>query len=161
MTPEDFKKLFDQHFDPLRNYVYYRSGDKELATDIAQECFMRLWEKKNHQGMDQPIGLLYKIAGNLFISKYRHTRVEKDFALSRTNHDHSVSPEEELNYKELNARYQTALKTMADNLRVVFLMSRMDELKNREIADRLRLSVKAVEKRMTAALKYLRTELTE
>jgi RNA polymerase sigma-70 factor (ECF subfamily) len=160
VTPEEFKDLFDAHFDPLRNYVYYRSGDKELATDIAQECFLRLWEKQNHHVLQQQVGLLYKMAGNLFISKYRHSRVEKDFALTRSDNGHSLSPEEVLSYKELDACYQAALKTMPEKLRVVFLMSRQDELKNREIAERLRLSVKAVEKRMTAALKYLKAALS-
>ena len=160
MTKEFFKSLFDDHFDSLRNYLYYRSGDKDLATDIAQECFLKLWEK-------QPVGdsisvrrLLYKMGHDFFISHYRHSKIEKEFAFKQKySIETSCSPEEELNYLELEKKYGEALSQMPENYRVVFLMRRTDELKNREIADRLGLSVKAVEKRMNKALRFLKEAL--
>jgi RNA polymerase sigma-70 factor (ECF subfamily) len=160
VTKEFFKSLFDAHFDALRNYLYYRSGDKELATDLAQECFLKLWEK-------QPIGdsvtlkrLLFKIGNDLFISQYRHAKIERDFIFKQSNAGElSQSPEEEFNYSELEKRYNLALKEMPENYRVVFLMSRSEALKNREIAERLGLSIKAVEKRMSKALHYLKQVL--
>ena len=41
-----FKACFDQYFDLICNYIYYRSGDTELATDITREVFMKVWEKQ-------------------------------------------------------------------------------------------------------------------
>ncbi len=161
MTQQDFKTLFDRYFDPLRNYVFFRSGNKETATDIAQECFLRLWEKRDHQPVKKQVALLYKMAGDMFISHYRHLKVEQEFATNNPGINHAPSPEDELNYDELNIRYIQALEAMPQNLRVVFLMSREEDLKNREIAVRLGLGVKAVEKRMTGALKYLREALTD
>ena len=159
MKREDFKELFDEHFDPLRNYMYYRSGDQELATDIAQESFMKLWEKQLSKPPKELIGLLYKMAGDLFISKHRHQKVVQNFAMQVDSHQASHSPEDELRYKELKGQYEIALNALPDNQRIVFLMSRMDELKYQEIADRLQLSVKSIEKRMTQALKHLRKAL--
>lgn len=159
MTQEFFKHLFTDYFDPLRNFIYYRSGDKELATDIAQESFLRLWEKQPKEGSANLKGLLYKIASDLYISKYRHQKVEVKFALLNQSENFQHSPEDDMVYNQLNKRYQEALERMPENLRVVFLMSRMEDLKNREIAERLNLGLKAIEKRMTLALSYLRKSL--
>lgn len=159
MKREDFKKLFDDHFNPLRNYLYYRSGDQELATDIAQESFMRIWEKQLEKPNKELVGLLYKIAMDLFISKNRHQKVVQNFTMQDHTMELAQSPEEELTYRELKTRYETALLELPEGQRTVFLMSRMDELKYHEIADRLQLSVKSVEKRMTQALKHLKQAL--
>jgi RNA polymerase sigma-70 factor (ECF subfamily) len=69
-----------------------------------------------------------------------------------------VSPEEEMEYKELQQRYKKALAGLPEKQRVVFLMSRVDGLKYHEIADRLNISVKAVEKRMKNALDDLKSK---
>ncbi|MCG8580912.1 MAG: RNA polymerase sigma-70 factor [Bacteroidales bacterium] len=159
MKREHFKRLFNEHFDPLRNYIYYRCGDAELATDIAQDVFMKLWEKQLDKPPKELVGLLYKMAKDAFISKYRRSKTEKEFIARPPDNDESQSPDEELSYKELKQSYERALKEMPEIQREVFLMSRNEELKYHEIADRLELSIKAVEKRMTNALQFLRQAL--
>jgi len=158
LTQEEFKELFDAHFDAIRNYVYYRSGDPELATDIAQDTFMRLWEKKYLVKPDNIKGLLYKMAGDLFVSSYRRHKLAVNFSIKQhhQSRNQEESPEAQLQYKELEKRYETALRRMPEKQRTVFLMSRMDELKYHEIAANLGLSVKAVEKRMKNALAFLK-----
>jgi len=105
-------------------------------------------------------GLLSKMGHDLFISNFRHAKVVEDFALNSSGESPvSQSPYDEMQYHELEYQYQSALKTMPDKLRVVFLMSRAEDLKNREIAERLGISVKAVEKRMTKALDILKKAL--
>ncbi|MPQ48704.1 sigma-70 family RNA polymerase sigma factor [Marinifilum sp. N1E240] len=159
MTREEFKILFDNHFDSIRNYIYYRSGDEELATDIAQESFMKVWEK-NIPFDEKPVrSLLYKIASDIFISKYRRDKVAQKYLAKLEPSVDNHSPEKQLQYQELKGTYESALANLSEKQRVVFLMSRNEGLKYQEIADRLELSVKAVEKRMTYALSYLRNAL--
>lgn len=69
------------------------------------------------------------------------------------------SPEDQIRFLELQKNYNIALKNLPEKQRIVFLMSRIDELKYYEIANRLGISVKAVEKRMKNALEYLRKVL--
>lgn len=120
---------------------------------------MKLWEKRPNKPPDELIGLLYKMAKDTFISKYRHQQTELAFVAQASNNNTSLSPEEEMNYTELKRAYEQALKQMPDTQREVFLMSRMEELKYHEIAERLTLSVKAVEKRMSKAILFLREAL--
>ena len=159
LTQEEFKILFDNHFDSIRNYIYYRSGDEELATDIAQESFMKVWEKDIPFNEKPVRSLLYKIASDIFISKYRRDKVAQKYLAKLEPSVDNHSPEKQLQYQELKGTYESALANLSEKQRVVFLMSRNEGLKYQEIADRLELSVKAVEKRMTYALSYLRNAL--
>ena len=159
MTKEQFKTLFDLYFDDIRRYLYYRSGDEDLSTDLAQDTFMRIWEKELQLLPGKDTALLYKIAGDLFVSHTRREKLKKE-APDRIRFEQSGrTPEEELQFLELQERYEKALIKLPESQRVVFLMSRMEELTYPEIAARLSLSVKAVEKRMTGALSRLRKEI--
>ena len=159
MTREEFKILFDEYFDSIRSYIYYRCGDAELATDIAQEVFLQVWEKQFDTQGGKIRSLLYKIAGDLFISKLRRKEIEKSYINTIELDYLTDSPEELTKLKELTDRYETALARLPDKQRVVFLMSRNEGLKYAEIADRLNISVKAVEKRMNKTLAFLREAL--
>jgi RNA polymerase sigma-70 factor (ECF subfamily) len=159
LTKEEFKYLFDSYFDSVRSYLFYRGAEKELASDLAQDVFLRLWEKQIDVDSKTAIRLLYKMAGDMFISKYRRDKLENNYMNSLNNDRDDVSPEDQLRYKELNSNYTKALATLSEKQRTVFLMARMEGLKYHEIAGRLNLSVKAIEKRMSITLAYLKKVL--
>ena len=161
LKKEDFKLLFNSYFEDVRRYALYRSGDEDIATDIAQETFMRIWEKQMEIDPQRIKGLLFKIAGDLFISQYRRKQVAANFFNTFQPSNKSLTPEDEINFQELKNAYDAALKTMPEKQRTVFLMNRIDELKYKEIADQLGLSVKAIEKRMSQALEHLKTHLKD
>jgi RNA polymerase sigma-70 factor (family 1) len=161
LKKEEFKILFETYFEDVRRYILYRSGNDEMATDIAQDTFLRIWEMQLTIDYKKVKGLLFKIAGDLFISNYRREQVAYNFFNTFQPNNKSISPEDELNFQELKIAYDTALKTMPEKQRTVFLMNRIDELKYKEIADQLGLSVKAIEKRMSQALDHLKTHLKD
>jgi RNA polymerase sigma factor (sigma-70 family) len=159
LTTEEFRTLFEKYFDEIRRYIYYRGGDADLAEDIAQQTFLKVWEKQQIILPGQQRALLYKIAGDEFVTHFRKTKVEEAFRNNFTLHLTSAPPDEEMEYRETAEKYEKALKQMKENQRVVFLMSRKEELKYHEIAARLNISQKAVEKRMKGALEILKKEL--
>lgn len=159
MTEKDFKYCFDNFFDSIRNFIYYKCGDQELATDIAQESFMKLWDKGFEFQETQTKGLLYKMASDLFVSHLRKNKVAEKYIGSLSFNLNTNSTEETLQFEELKKDYENALTNMDENKRTVFLMSRMEGLSYKEIAERLGLSVKAIEKRMSLALSELKQSL--
>lgn len=161
MTRPEFKKLFNTYFDVVQNYIYYRSGNSDLATDIAQETFLRVWEKQLIIEDKKTKALLFKIAGDMFISSYRKEKTVLEFKLNTKPELNDQSPEDKMQFKELKRNYEQALAKLPEKQRIVFLMSRMDQMKYHEIADALGLSVKAVEKRMKHALDYLKLVIRE
>lgn len=159
MTQQEFKNLFEMHFAQIRNYVFFRSGNTEVATDIAQETFLKIWEKRNRIQPDTTKGLLYKIANDLFISHYRKEKRSFEFFKHYEFDSVSNSPEEQMAFEQLKTNYKKALDRMPEKERTVFLMSRVENLKYTEIAEMVNISVKGVEKRMKKALGFLRVNL--
>ncbi len=159
MTKEEFKNIFNLNFDTVRNYIYYRCGDAELATDVAQDAFLKLWEKQMKYEKGNIKGLLFKISSDIFISLYRKQKTAMNFHLRSKPQIQHQTPEEIMQFEELQESYNLALRSMPEKQRVVFLMHRLDGLKYYEIAESLDLSVKAIEKRMTLAISFLRKNI--
>lgn len=122
---------------------------------------MRLWEKQITIDPKTVKSLLFKIANDFFISRYRKEKIAFQFFNTFKPDEQSLSPEENVGYEELVKAYERSLESMPEKQRVVFLMNRIDEKKYREIAVELGLSVKAVEKRMNLALTHLKENLKE
>ncbi len=149
------------HFAAVRNYVFYRSGNTDVATDIAQETFLKIWEKEKLVKPEKVKGLLFKIAGDLFISHYRREKQSFHFFQHFVFNTEEENPEEIFAFGQLKENYENALRKMPEKQRTVFLLSRAENLKYSEIAEMLGISVKAVEKRMKGALDLLRQVLNE
>lgn len=161
MTQQEFKVLFEKHFADVRKSVFYRSGDADVATDIAQETFLKIWEKQSSIQPEKVKGLLFKIAGDLYISHYRKEKRSFKFFNSFIFENETQSPEEEMAFNQLKENYSISLEKMNEKQRTVFLLSRAENMKYAEIAEMLGISVKAVEKRMKNALEQLRNLLKQ
>jgi len=156
MTLVEFKQIFDTYHTAIKNYLYYKSGDIDLAEDLTQDVFMKVWDKRTDINSETVKSLLYTIAGNMLLNKYRHDKVVLSFTERNKDQYNEQSPEYALEEKEFKQQLEDTLSAMSEKQRDVFLMNRIDELTYKEIAERLELSVKAVEKRMHGALVYLR-----
>jgi RNA polymerase sigma-70 factor (ECF subfamily) len=156
LTREDFKYLFDQKFDSIRSFIFYKCSDEEMASDIAQDVFTKIWEKGIYLHPDRDKNLLYKMASDAFISKIRRKKTELNFVNSITIENSELTGEDNLKYQDLKHQYSKALSDMTRQQREAFLMSRSQGLKYDEIAKSLNISVKAVEKRISNSLALLK-----
>jgi RNA polymerase sigma-70 factor (ECF subfamily) len=159
VSEKEFKYCYDEYFDAIRSYIYYRSGDEELSSDLAQEVFLRLFEKDFEFIESKTKNLLYSIANQAFLMHLRGKKVSDRHLQSIELRYETEDPQQQLQYAELKKEYEKTLADMPEGQRVVFLMSRTEDLTYKEISERLELSVKAVEKRMSQALNLLRKKL--
>jgi len=156
-----FKALFDAYFAQVKNFVYYKTSSVEIAEDITQEAFVKVWENRHKVNPQTAKSYLYTIAGNLSINHLKKQTVVYKFLNSKINTTENETPLFILEEKEFDERLQKALSSLPEKQRVVFLMNRIDDLKYTEIAERLAISVKAVEKRMSNALKTLKETISQ
>lgn len=156
----NFRELFTQLATPLRNFLYYKCMDLDRAEDLMQEALVRLWENCAKVEFGKAKSFLYTVGQRLLIDQVRRQKTEWAFVerqSDRTDND----PAFELLHDEFGRRLQDAITALPDTQREAFLMNRIDQLSYAEIADRLGISVKAVEKRMHLALLFLKEKVEE
>ena len=160
MTAKDFKMIYDAHFDDLRRYLIYRSGNQDLSGDIAQNVFMKVWTKKIEIASGNIKSLLFKMATDEFISHIRRKKVEKEYTKSI---DLRLIRESDNNDDLLEKKvlFQKALNQLPEKQKTALLMNKMQGLTYKEIAEVLNLSQKAIEKRIGLALKALKQNLNQ
>jgi RNA polymerase sigma-70 factor (family 1) len=155
----EFDQIFMEWYNPLRNSMYYKTGDMQAAEDLVQDTFLKIWEKKETINPETVKSLIYKIANNLFLNRIEHEKVSFRFVTEYSRNDLSNAPDFELEMKDFDRKLQNSLGELDEKSRSVFLMNRIDELTYARIAENLGLSVKAVEKRMSKAIAFLKDRL--
>lgn len=137
----------------LRNFLYYRTGSAEEAEDLMQDAFLKLWDNCASVTPEKAKPYVFRVAENLFFNKAAHRQVVLKFNRRQVKTTPlSESPQDIIEGQEFKVRLEQAISRLPDGAREVFLLSRMEGLKYREIAELLDISVKAVEKRMHRAL---------
>jgi RNA polymerase sigma-70 factor (ECF subfamily) len=154
-----FRSVFDQYYESIRSFAYYKTGDVELADDVVQEVFLKLWANRATVRDDTVKALLYTIATNTIKNHYKHQQVVYRFERQGRGDERADAADTNVRQEELNRQLQDALAAIPEKARDVFLMNRIEGLSYTEIAQRLNLSVKAIEKRMSEALAVLRSRI--
>ncbi|MEK9516767.1 MAG: sigma-70 family RNA polymerase sigma factor [Flavobacteriaceae bacterium] len=160
MTAKDFKMIYDAHFDDLRRYLIYRSGDQDLSGDIAQNVFMKVWTKKIEIASGNIKSLLFKMATDEFISHIRRKKVEKEYTKS-IDLRLIREPNNNDDLLEKKVLFQKALNQLPEKQKTALLMNKIQGLTHKEIAEILNLSQKAIEKRIRLAMETLKQNLNQ
>lgn len=155
-----FNNFYLEHVQHASNFAFYKCGDTDNALDLVQEAFSKIWENCSKIDFTKAKTYLFTTVNNLFLNAVKHNKVVLEYAkaapyIDKTNE----SPEYLLEEEEFKKKLQNAISLLTDGQREVFLLNRIDGMKYREIAELLDVSQKAVEKRMSGALKILREHI--
>jgi RNA polymerase sigma-70 factor (family 1) len=159
-----FEMLFKTYYQPLCRYATSYLKDADGAEEIVQAAFIGLWEKRKSITIETSLkSYLYRAIRNSCLNELKHEQVkQKYFANESLKGEAQSAPADHLAiHEELEDKIRAAIQTLPEQCRLIFTMSRFEELKYQEIADQLNLSVKTVENQMGKALKIMRVQLKE
>lgn len=155
-----FSAFFKSHAKSLRNFLFYKYGNKDQADDLTQEAFIKLWQNCAAVPIEKAKSYIYTIANNSSLNEIAHQKVVLEYEKNFTGFDKTnENPEFILEEEQFKNKLLTAIENLNETQRVAFLMHRIDGKKYSEIAEELNISVKAVEKRIHLALVELRKEI--
>ena len=151
---EIFTKLFAESREALHRYIRRFVGSSETAKEIVQEAFLRTYRQR--ESVTTLRAFLFSTARNLAANEYRHRRAMErgalgDFGDSRVKNEHE-SPETELLRDERNRLIQEAIDRLPPQCRAAFTLRVFHECSYKEVADRLGISAKTVEKHIARGL---------
>ena len=156
-----FQILFERYFSLFLTFSNNLLKDQANAEDVVQNVFIKIWvgrdkidENKNFKNY-----LLVSVRNEIyhhfrFAAKNQHDNLSTDII------DNEINIETNLSVRELEQRIRELVQKMPQRRREIFNMSRTEKLSNLEIARRLGLSVRTVEKHIELALSDLRKGLT-
>ena len=155
------QQLMARHWSRLHAYLDRLLLNADLAEDLVQETFVRVWtHRENWQADGSVQGLLFQIGRRLALDE-RKRLSRRLSAMTRIGADPGLSPppSDFLEHQELEAAVNRAVAALPERRRLAFLMARWEGLSHREIANALGISVQTVANQLTTALATLRTAL--
>ena len=155
------KELFEAHYEQVCAAIYRLIGNRATTEDLAQQVFIRLWEKRNTiEIVTSPGAYLHRMAINEALACLRS---KKNTPFSEITGSTPFAPQRDAGqsylYGELEEQIRQAVDALPPRCRAVFVLSRFEEKSYREIAQELGISKKTVEHQMGKALRVLREKL--
>jgi len=163
-----FELLFKRYYKPLCNHAVRFVYSKELAEDIVSEVFVNFWKKKHYENVNISYrAYLYQAVRNTI---YNHLKSEfgkkNNYGLyvdivGKDKELEFDTPQRILLFDELFNKIEKSVERFPPQCQKVFILSRFEGKKNREIADELNIKIKTVEAHMMKALSILKNSLTD
>jgi RNA polymerase sigma-70 factor (ECF subfamily) len=165
-----FKVLFLKYFYPLCLYAYQFIKDMSASEDVVQEVFYDTWKKRHEIDLNSSLKpYLYKATYNKSIDYLRHLQVKEeklqqpqDTTFADIYLKNSIEDQDEiLHLNEIIHEIAVCKAKLPPQCLRIYNLSREENLKNKEIAELLDITIKAVEKQLSKALKEIRLHLIQ
>ncbi len=166
-TAEIFNQLYQNYFDRLLFHALRFVDDKAEAEDIVADVFADLWYRLPSLDPDSGIAsYLYRAVSTRALNLLRHkniaaVRIETLEAINerRMEFIDKTNLDDTLNASEIESGIKSALAELPEKCREVFILSYINGLKSKEIAEAMDISVRTVEAHIYKALRILRERL--
>ena len=154
---QQIEELFTLHYRPLCLYAMHFVNDIDQSEDIVQDCFSIVWERLSSDKVqvENIKSYLFSMVRNKSLDYLQdEKRIDTDISIAELN-DELVQEEVE-ERSEMEARMWTAIDSLPERCRQIFLLNKRDGLKYKEIAEQLGLSVNTVDNQVSKALRLIR-----
>lgn len=159
-----FEQVFNQYYNIMVLYAARFMDTREEAEEIAQDVFVKFWEKCDTLAPDSSVkSYLYRSVHNSCLNAIKHEKVKDGYRqhvinFLETSYQDTI---EVYDPDIIRNRIHLEIDKLPPRCSEIFKLSRFEGLKYQEIADHLGISVKTVEVQMGKALKVLRENLDD
>jgi RNA polymerase sigma-70 factor (family 1) len=158
---QKYESLFINHYEALVRYANTMLSNVEESEDMVQSTYLELWKDRSKINFTEEVkAYLYKGVYFKCMNKFKHDKVHVKY-INRQSNQAEFTESDSLVENELQTKIDTAIDTLPEQCKKIFLMSRIDNKKYNEIASELSISPKTVENQMGKALKVLRIALAD
>lgn len=155
--------LYERYWEKLFISAYNLVKKREVCEDIIQEIFINIWNKRGEIKIHTSLkSYLYTCVTYKVYDYFRKNNkvIEVQLFENIEKRIQDSTPESKLIFKELVAHINLHIDLLPEKSRIVFKLSRIEQLSHKEIAKKLNISTKTVEAHITNAIKILRTSLS-
>lgn len=158
-----FELLYSKYSGKLYNYVLSLSkGDFYLAEEIVQNVFVKIWEIRQHINTEGSFNsFVYTVGRNMFLNMVKSRLQEHLYHDYVVDHEAVLdnSVEKEIEYKMLEEQINRLIEQLPPARRNIYILSRVKNLPNKEIAALLDISENTVESQLNKATQFMRKNL--
>ncbi|WP_298901270.1 sigma-70 family RNA polymerase sigma factor [uncultured Psychroserpens sp.] len=151
-----YNELFRKYYEPVTKYIYYKCGNLHQAEDIVQNVFIKIWKLCATIIYSKAKSYIYSACNHSFLNEVAHEKVVLKHQKTVEEHTNYESPDFLIEVDEFRIKLKQAINMLNPKEREVFLLSRVEDKTYKEIAEITGLTVKAIERRMSKALRELR-----
>lgn len=161
---DSFRKLFEENYNLLCNYVNTYAKDWDLSQEIAQKTFVKLWEKREEISFNtSQKSYLFQSARNTLIDYYR---AHKSASIHAEKYSDGIEevvemPDDHSDGVVITQKIAWAVEQLKPKTREIFLLNKQEGLTYDEIAEYLKISKRTVEYNMKNALLQLKDLLKD
>jgi len=159
-----FEMTFKEYYQALCRYANSFLSDRDEAEEVVQSAFLGIWEKRSSIVVTISLkAYLYQAIRNRCLNVIKHEKVKQQHAQHEAvmSVKHYEATSQTVLSNELEQKIYVAMQALPEQCRLVFKLSRFEELRYQEIADQLNISVKTVENQIGKALKIMREQLRD
>lgn len=155
-----FKQLYDKHWKRLYRFSLKLLREVSDAKDVVQEVFLALWLKRDTLEISNLPSYLYASTKYACLKRIGKGKAEALLLEKMNAHLNENNIDRQISYRETKDNLEKIIDSLPDKTMRIFKMSRYDDMSNKEIADKLKISIKAVEYHITQSIKHLRQYTT-
>ena len=160
----EYESLFKTHYSELCAFANKFLQDVDAAEEIVQAFFVKFWENRSELNIkSSQRSYLFTSIRNACFNQIKHIQIREEYKKhnEREMEKSKYSVDEEFEATELDAKIRRTIDALPEGRRKIFILSRYEGLKYKEIAEKLKISVKTVENQMGSAIKFLKHELSD
>lgn len=156
-----FAEVYNRYKVLLHTHAYKKFSDREEAKDIVQDVFATLWKNRENNNFNNLPGYLYTAVRNSVINHITRNGVKTKYISSIQSFSTSghVVTDHLIREKQLADIIEKEIGALPKKMKEIFELSRKEHLSHKEIAERLSISEKTVDKQISNALKILKTKM--